>query len=208
MKLAELGVLYALIGLGCAVALLLTRARADRSALEAVLMASLWPVYGPFALASARGGDEAPMPSEVAFLVALRRASGTPLSVLLPDQATVRALARRLRVAAGKVEEIDGLLRGKEFDEAEAVAREAELRGRQASECALSSASMRVQNIRRLRALRDRFARELDEVGELLVQLRTQADVVRLAGAPDAETRDLVREIISRVEGLDQMIEN
>ncbi|MBI5535877.1 MAG: hypothetical protein HY898_24370 [Deltaproteobacteria bacterium] len=208
MKLLELGLLYALIGVGCGVAVMVCRPRGERHLVDAVLMTGLWPVYGPFVLASARGIDEAQTGSEVAFLVALRRAGGTPLAVLLPDQATVRALARRLRVAQSKVDEIDGLLKRPEFDERDALARCAELKERSASECAQSSAGMRVQNIRRLRGLRDRFSRELDEVGELLVQLRTQADVVRLAGAPDAETRDLVQEIISRVEGLDRMMDD
>ena len=66
---------------------------------------------------------------------------------------------------------------------------------------------MRIQNVRRLRSLRDRFARELDEVGELITQLTTQAEVLRLAGGPDSEVRYVVRELLSRVEGLDQMIE-
>jgi hypothetical protein len=208
VKLTELGLLYGLVGLGCALAVMVARPRDQRKVVDAVLMVALWPVYGPFVLAAARGMDALPSGSETAFLVALRRASGTPLAVLLPDRDTVRKLARRLRVAASKVEEIDGLLMRPEFDEREALERHAELRDKGASDCALSAASMRAQNIRRLRGLRDRFSRELDEVGELLIQLRTQADVVRLAGIADAETRDLVQEIISRVEGLDRMMDD
>jgi hypothetical protein len=56
--------------------------------------------------------------------------------------------------------------------------------------------------------MRDRFARELDEVGELLDQLITQAELVRLAGSADASAAELVREIVSRVEGLDQMLDD
>jgi hypothetical protein len=208
MKLIELGVLYGLVGLGCSVAVMVCKPGGQRQVIDVVLMAGLWPVYGPFLIASARGADDAHTAGEVAFLVALRRARGTPLAVLLPDQAAARTLARRLRVADGKVREIDGLLRRPEYDEQDALARSNELRERGATDWALSAAGMRMQNIRRLRALRDRFSRELDELGELLVQLRTQADVVRLAGAPDAEARDLVIEIISRVEGLDRMMDD
>jgi len=208
MKLLDLGILYGLIGVGCAVVLLLRRNEIGGSWLDAALLAGFWPVYGPFLLAKIQGTDEGPEGSEVAFLTALRRARGTPLAALLPDQQTVLALARRLRVAAGKVQEIDAILARPEFRERQALVRQRELRDRGASECALSTASIRIQNIRRLRALRDRFARELDEVEELLSQLRTQAEVVRLAGVPDDETRDLVQELVSRVEGLDRMLDD
>jgi hypothetical protein len=208
MKLVELGILYGLVGLGCSVAVVVCKPAGQRKLIEALLMAGLWPVYGPFLLAGARGEDDAHTAGEVAFLVALRKAQGTPLATLLPDQGTARTLARRLRVADAKVREIDELLRRPEYDEKQALARCTGLKDRGASDCALSAANMRMQNIRRLRALRDRFSRELEELGELLVQLRTQADVVRLAGAPDSEARDLVLEIVSRVEGLDRMMDD
>jgi hypothetical protein len=111
-------------------------------------------------------------------------------------------------VASQKVAEIDMLLQQPDFSESAAIARQVDLKERSASECAISTAAMRISNIRRLRSMRNRFARELDEVRELLAQLRTQADVVRLAGSPVDETRDLVQEIISRVEGLDKMIDD
>ena len=208
MRLLELGLLYGLIGAGCAVVLLLRRSEIGGSYTDAVLLAGFWPVYGPFLLAKMQGTDEGPEGSEVAFLAALRHARTTPLAVLLPNQQTIRTLARRLRVAAAKVEEIDAILARPEFQEQSALSRQRELEARGASEYALSTASIRIQNIRRLRALRDRFARELDEVQELLSQLRTQVEVVRLAGVPDDETRDLVQELVSRVEGLDRMLDD
>lgn len=208
MRLLELGVLYTLVGVGCAVVAAMRPARLASRLSDALLLTALWPVYGPFLLARIGGEDEPTGGSEVAFLAALKRAEGTPLAALLPDERTARLLARRLRVAAGKVDEIDGLLRRPEFDEREAVARLEALRARGATDNALSTASIRIQNIRRLRGLRDRFARELDEVGELLQQLTTQAEVVRLAGAPDSGARDLVQEILSRVEGLDNMLDD
>lgn len=208
MKLPELAVLYGFVGIGCAIALHVRQARGERRAGDTLLVTILWPLYGPLLLARLQDRDHGAVASEVAFLVALRRASRTPLGSLLPDESTVRALARRLRVAAGKVGEIDGLLARPEFSETQALARLEELRAKSASETAQSTASIRVQNIRRLRAMRDRFARELDEVRELLAQLETQAEVVRLAGAPDASTTDLVRELVSRVEGFDRMLDD
>lgn len=204
MKLVELGVLYGLVGVGCA-AVVLVRGQGSQRFTDAALMLGLWPLYGPFLLTRLAGSDE--QGCDVTFLAALRRASGTPLAALLPDQQTVRALAHRLRVADSKVHEIDSLLRRREFDLADAERRHRELLERSASEYAISTAASRLQNIRRLRGLRDRFARELDEVGELLVQLRTQVEVVRLAGGPDDETRDLVQELVSRVDGLDRMLD-
>ncbi len=204
MNLASLALLYALVGLGCACVALARRRFAD-----ALLLAALWPLVGPFLLLAQAPADlVAPDQHEAAFLAALRRASGTPLASLLPDAATVRALADRLRVAAAKVTEIDALLARPDFDEAAAAARHAALAARDASETALSAAAMRLQNIRRLRALQRRFTRELEEVGELLGQLTMQAEVVRLAGAPDASTAELVRELVCRVEGLDAVLDD
>lgn len=208
MKLMELGILYCIIGVGCAIVLMVRRSEVGGSWLDAALLTGFWPVYGPFLLARIQGADDGPEGSEVAFLAALRQARGTALAALLPDQQTVLALAKRLRVAAAKVHEIDSILMRPEFQERDAVLRKRELESRGASECALSTATIRIQNIRRLRSLRDRFARELDEVQELLNQLRTQAEVVRLAGAPDDEMRNLVQELVSRVEGLDRMLDD
>lgn len=208
MNVTSLAILYTVIGVGCVAARLAWRARPRGRVSDSALLLGLWPLYGPFLLLSLQGDSAAGSDSEVSFLVALRKAGETPLGQVLPDQATARALAARLRVAAGKVDEIDALLTRPEFHEDDAIARRDALKARSASECAISTATMRVQNIRRLRALRDRFANELDEVGELLVQLTTQAEVVRLAGAPDDSVAELVRELVSRVEGLDEMLDD
>ncbi|HVJ22056.1 MAG TPA: hypothetical protein VM686_41910 [Polyangiaceae bacterium] len=189
MRLLELAALYLLLGLGCGAVVLLRPAEPAKRWLDATLMVAFWPLCAPFLLSSARTPAAGKASSEIAFLAALRRAAGTPLGALLPDEATARALGRRLRVAAGKLAEIEELLRRPEFDEA-------------------GASGIRLQNIRRLKRLRDRFGRELCELEELLAQLTTQAEVVRLAGAADSETRDLVREILSRVEGLDAVLDD
>lgn len=238
MSLAPLAALYLAVGAGCVVAYWAALGRVASSAgrgrmavADAVLLGLLWPLYGPFLLM--RSDDDAPVGGaaarpearpearEVAFLSALRRARQTPLGAVLPDEATARALAQRLRVAAAKVAEIDGLLAQPVFDEDDVRRRLDDLTARAASEWAVATARMRLQNIHRLRALRHRFAAELDEVGELLVQLTTQAEVLRLAGpaAPSAsgpggsidasgDPAELVRELVSRVEGLDQMLDD
>lgn len=226
MSLTPLAALYVAVGAGCVVAYWGATARgsaagsARRLAVaDGVLLGLLWPLYGPFLLM--RGEGEAlaqgPAATEVAFLAALRRARQTPLGAVLPDEATARALAERLRVAAAKVAEIDALLAQPVFDEDDVRRRLDELGARGASEWAVTTARMRLQNILRLRALRHRFAAELDEVGELLVQLTTQAEVLRLAGPATGaqageggpgDVADLVHELVSRVEGLDQMLDD
>lgn len=208
MRLVDLAALYGLVGFGCAVVVALRPAAPAQRVVDAGLVILFWPLYGPFLLARWSGADSGTAGSEVAFLAALRRAAGTPLAALLPDERAARLLARRLRVAAAKVDEIDSLLRRPDFDEQDAQRRLADLQQRCASDNALATAASRIQNIRRLRALRDRFSRELDELDELLKQLTTQAEVVRLAGAPDRDAQDLVREIVSRVEGLDHVLED
>jgi hypothetical protein len=186
MRLADLAVLYLLTGAGAAVAALCMR----RTLVDALLLVPFWPLYGPFLLMAASA------PSELGALAAL-----------LPDEEVQRQLADRLRVARGKVLEIDGLLARADFSEDGAERRLAELRAADASETAITAVTLRLANLRRLRALRARFVRELDEVGELLAQLRTQAEVLRLGGARDPTTTELVRELCARVEGLDQVID-
>ena len=224
MSLTPLAGLYLAVGVGCVVAYWAALGRVATSAgrgrmavADAALLGLLWPLYGPFLLmrSDEDGPEDGPAAREVAFLGALRRARQTPLGAVLPDETSARALAQRLRVAAAKVAEIDRLLAQPVFAEEDVRRRLDELTARAASEWAVATARMRLQNIHRLRALRHRFASELDEVGELLVQLTTQAEVLRLAGPAPAgadegpgDVAELVRELVSRVEGLDQMLDD
>lgn len=204
MRLPELTLLYALVGVGCTIALLM-RQRSSRPAVDITLMTTLWPLYAPFVLA--RGEQTVNVKfGEKSFLEALQQVSGTPLAFLLPDPTEARALARRLSIANDKVVELDRMLTQPEFDELTAVARQEELEA-QGDRFASETAKRRVQNIRRLRGLRNQFARQLDQVGELLSQLRIQAEVVRFAGQVDDGTRDLVSELICRLEGLDEVLD-
>lgn len=205
MSLAVLAIMYGLVGVSCAIARISWRMQPAGRFGDAVLLLLWWPLFGPFLLLRLQGDTKE---REVAFLLALRKAESTPLGAILPDADTARKLAARLRVATGKVEEIDTILLRPEFDENDAVGRLGALRERSASETAISTAALRVQNIRRLRSLRDRFATELDEISELLMQLSTQAEVVRLAGVADASSADLVQELVLRVEGLDSVLDD
>jgi len=135
------------------------------------------------------------------------RARRPPPAVLLPDPELGRQLEERLGAARDKVEEIDHLLAQPGFSEAEVEARLRDLTDR-GEEVAAAAACSRLHNLRRLRGLHDRFTRELLEVGELQAQLRTQAEVVRLLGSADDGTAELVAELVARVEGLDEVLDD
>jgi hypothetical protein len=59
-----------------------------------------------------------------------------------------------------------------------------------------------VRTLGQLRDLRVRYRSELDEVHELIAQLVTQAELVRLQPSIAHSSGELVRELVSRVEGL------
>jgi len=209
MNVNALAILYGLIALGCVIAAAL---RPERRLVDLVLLVLLWPLYAPFYFA--RAPALAPSPArataserelEQDLLAALRRASGTPLADILPDAETGGALAARLRSARAKLEEIDALLARPDFSAASATARQEQLE-RDGDERAAAIAAGRVQSIRHLVELRDRFRRDLDQVRELVAQLRIQAEVVRLAQSCDDGTRGLVAELCARVEGLDELL--
>lgn len=179
MDLADLAVFYGVVGAGCAVVALATGRPVD-----ALVLLPLWPLYGPFVL------TRAPPPAQ------------SPLRVLLPEPPLIEALERRIADGRRRVAEIAATLARPEFSEKDAAARVAEL---EAGAPSAPHARSRLDNIRRLAALRRTFQQELDEASELLGQLTTQAEVVRLVGAHPG-TRELVTDIAARVEGLDAML--
>jgi hypothetical protein len=146
------------------------------------------------------------------LLTALARVQGSPLAPLLPDPESVRSLAAKLTLASTRIEELDEVLARPSFDLPAALARSDELgqegAGSAASAEARASAAIRVQNIERLRDLRARFVAEVDEIEELLSQLVIQVEVVRFVGAAEDGSRDLLRELLARVEGLGQMLDD
>jgi hypothetical protein len=191
--------IYALAGGACVAA----AARRGRAGADALLLLVLWPLYAPFVLMAPleEGGRED------ALLRALRRVSGTPLARLLPDRAAVRALGQSVRAAARRLAEIEGLLARPEMQEETALA---ELRAAEDPPGSLETRTtlvVRLQNIRHLEMLRERFSRRLREVDALLDQLLTQVEVLRLGGS-DAPGETVVGELLARVEALGEMLED
>lgn len=206
MRLQELAIVYGAVGIGWLAMAWLRRHDAKMSVAESLLLALLWPLYAPFWLARLKGdapsapGDD---PREQALLRTLLRARGTLFEAVLPNEATCRHIAHRLRVAEDKVREIDGLLGQPAFQESAAIARRDQLIARDASFFAIQAADKRLQSIHKLRRLRERFITEIDEVDELIAQLTAQTEVLRIAGEQDPQVQEWISELLLRVESLD-----
>ena len=211
-------VLYGMVGIACCVAAR-NAAGSARSLGDAAFAFALWPLWLPLwlgaqkasaVLPTAAGAASEAHPATASLLTALARVQGSPLAPLLPDQAAVRGLAAKLADVSVRIEELDDVLSRPTFDLDAALARREEMaRDPIATPAgALASATLRVQNIERLRELRSRFVSEVDEINELLSQLVIQVEVVRFAGSADDGTRDLLRELLLRVEGLGQMLDD
>lgn len=196
MTLGMLGIGYAAIGATLAVACTAMR-RASLG--DALLLVIVWPIALPLVLASRV--DEAESGELVA---ALARASASPLATVLPDAETGRVLQSRVREAATRLVELDELLARPDFDPAAAERRASELAARGAT-AAATTAHLRVRTLGQLRALRERYRAELEEVRELIAQLVTQAELVRLQPSIAQASSELVRELVTRVEGLDDL---
>lgn len=195
MSLDLLGVGY--LGVGALVALVLAIALRRQTASDTLLLVVLWPLWGPLMIAQRRGqGDD-----ERELLSALARAQASPLAQVLPDAETARVLAARLREATERLGELDVLLDRPDFDPGAVEARAKELAARGAN-AAAATAQLRVRTLGQLRSLRVRYRSELDEVHELIAQLVTQAELVRLQPSIAQSSGELVRELVARVEGL------
>lgn len=194
-------VAYGYVGVGVIVATVLACVRHLR-AVDAILAVTLWPVYAPFLLVGAHGERTA---QETELVAALTRAAVSPLAVALPDAESVRVLGTRLRDATARLAELDAVLARPDFDVPRAEARVHELAARGATHAA-ATAQLRVKTLGQLHAMRARFRGELDEIHELVAQLVAQAELVRLDPTA-AHGNELVRELVARLEGLDELLE-
>lgn len=195
MNLDVLGVGY--LGAGALIALVLALALRRLTALDTLLVVGLWPLWAPLLVAQRHAqGDH-----ERELLAALARAQASPLAQVLPDAETARVLAARLREASTRLDELERVLQRPDFDPAAAELRAKELAARGAT-AAAATAQLRVRTLGQLRGLRERYRSELDEVHELIAQLVTQAELVRLQPAIAQSSGELVRELVARVEGL------
>jgi hypothetical protein len=185
------------LGLGAVIALVLALVLRKQSTVDTLLVVGMWPLWAPLMIAQRHTyGDD-----ERELLSAISRAQASPLAQVLPDAETARVLAARLREATERLAELDALLDRPDFDPVAVEVRAKELAARGAT-AAAATAQLRVRTLGQLRTLRVRYRSELDEVHELIAQLVTQAELVRLQPSIAHSSGELVRELVSRVEGL------
>lgn len=194
MSVGLLGLGY--LAIGALAALVIAAVKRQLGAGDAVWLVVLWPLYAPLALARAPDDNE--------LVAALARAQASPLAAILPDAETARVLGARLREAGARLAELDGVLARPDFDPA-AVERHAAALAARGADQAAATAALRVKTLGQLHALRERYRRELDDVRELIAQLVTQAELVRLQPAIAEASGELVRELVARVEGLGEL---
>jgi hypothetical protein len=199
MALGTIGLGYAAIGALIVIGALLRRRRITAG--DAAFLIALWPLAAPLLLGGHRDDED---PGAAELVSALARAQASPLASVLPDAETARVLASRLREAGARLADLDQVLARPDFDEADAERRAKELAARGASGAA-ATAQLRVRTLGQLRALRVRYRGELDEVRELIAQLVTQAELVRLQPSMAQSSGELVRELVNRVEGLGEL---
>jgi hypothetical protein len=197
VTLGVLGLGY--VGIGVLVTLAVVWARGVPAIADAVLLVVMWPVWGPLMIARADVDHR-----ERDLAVALARAQASPLGSMLPDADSARVLGARLREASQRLSDLDTLLARPDFDPQVADRRAKDLRARGALSAAATT-ELRVRTLGQLRTLRERYRTELDEVHELIAQLVTQAELVRLQPAIAHSSGELVRELVARVEGLGEL---
>jgi hypothetical protein len=166
---------------------------------DTVMLVVMWPVWGPLVVVRADLDRR-----EQDLVNALARAQSSPLAAMLPYADSVRLLGARLREASQRLVDLDTLLARPDFDPAIVEARAKDLAARGAL-AAAATAELRVRTLGQLRLLRERYRTELDEVHELIAQLVTQAELVRLQPAIAHTSGELVRELVARVEGLGEL---
>lgn len=197
MTLGMLGLGYAAIGVIAMIAIAIVRGVPTMP--DALLTVTMWPLWGPMSLVRDPKDQR-----EQELLGALARAQASPLASVLPDAESARVLASRLREASQRLTELDEVLARPDFDPTAAKQRAKDLESRGATSAA-ATAELRVRTLGQLRTLRERYRSDLEEVRELVAQLVTQAELVRLQPAATQSSSELVRELVARVEGLSDL---
>lgn len=194
MTLDVIALGYAAIGVAVAIGAAIAGRRPTAG--DVLLLTAVWPLAGPMILFGDRERSD-----DHELVSALARASTSPLASILPDAETARVLQARLREASARLADLEDVLARPDFDPAAAQHRASELTARGAT-AAAATAQLRVRTLGQLRELRERYRSELDEVRELMAQLVTQAELVRLQPSIAQASSELVRELVTRVEGL------
>jgi hypothetical protein len=216
VRLVDLAVLYFAAGVACAVALYRRSEDRGRASLVSALTAvPLWPLWAPIAWTSERAPrsasrraheSEAVERIRAALVEAVESIRGTPFEPLLGRDAEKTIVDEAERVSA-RSRELGELLAREEFDLSAASRKLESLERSQASPRVCASARLHVENVRRLRNLRDGDVRALDELSALVVALRTELMVAKLSGSSGGAVDDIVGDLWAHIEGLRQASE-
>jgi hypothetical protein len=208
MSLRDLLVLYAVIGLACAIAVL-RNAPGPRvhAVVSAVMTIPLWPIWAPFALShspprrAATTDHGAVLRIQRALAEAVEAVANTPMAEVFSRQVAARISAEVGHVAA-RLDELSALASRTGFDAEASAARLRDLENRGDPERALATARMQHESLLRLQQLRAGDARALEELADLMEALRTQLVLARYAGSSAEGVGAIVSEVWARLEGL------
>jgi hypothetical protein len=216
MSLRDLLLLYSVIGVACAIAVV---RRAEGTgmarAMSALLMVPLWPLWGPFALSTpspARRRSRGASPDDSAARdpatriaraldEAVEAVAGTPMSEVFSKQVAARIAAEVARIAV-RMEELAELATRGGFDTAASAARVKDLESRGAPDRTVATARLQHESLSRLDKLRAADGLALEELADLLEVLRAQLLLARYAGSSAEGAGAIVSEVWARLEGL------
>lgn len=185
MRLVDWALLYAVVGVSCAVVLARREAAPGRG--DLVLAGLLWPIYVPVLVAAPAPKVTATLDEHSRLVRAIGAIRDPAVVPLLPTRAHLDALAIRIASLDERVRALDDAIAGESRGANDARHGEVTRAG-----------------IVRLEELRLRASCERDDLSALIARLRVQITVLAFAGAPNAaDVRELVAEIAARVEGVD-----
>lgn len=218
MGLLETSIIYGLVGLAVAAALLLREDQGGvaRRAVTFVSGVAFWPVFAPVLFA----GRARPPPqqrratfrgriedAQAQLLEALGRVQGMA-EMVAPELARVRGLAGSLEAMEERVGEMDEMLATPEFDAAVAQAALSDLgrRGIPDGDPRVQSVRSRLKNIERLKTMRERTCEDLERIVLKIEEMISRLQLLKFAGRPDAEVVQLFKEIADSVEEVSEGI--
>ncbi|HEY1696670.1 MAG TPA: hypothetical protein VGG39_31125 [Polyangiaceae bacterium] len=209
MSLRDLLLLYAVVGLACAVAVLRrTPAMGVRAVGSAIATMVVWPLWAPFALGAAppshaASGSKTGVGARIdrALAEAVAAVAGTPMSDVFSPRVAARIGEQVSRVAA-HMEELEALVARSGFDPQQSAERLRVLETAGAPERSVATARLQHDSLLRLQQLRAADAQALDELAGLLEALRAQLLLARYSGSSAEGAGAIVSEVWARLEGL------
>jgi hypothetical protein len=217
MGLLETSIIYGLVGLAVAAALVLREDQGGvaRRAVTFVSGVAFWPVFAPVLFA----GKARPPPqrratfrgriedAQAQLLEALGRVQGMA-EMVAPEVARVRGLAGSLEAMEERVGEMDEMLATPEFDATVAQTALADLgrRGIPDGDPRVQSVRSRLKNIERLKTMRERTCEDLERIVLKIEEMISRLQLLKFAGRPDAEVVQLFKEIADSVEEVSEGI--